>query len=54
MRKQVNHDLTDCVKMVASYTGKELSACFNVKYKKLFNDENDILTVFCYHVTYAL
>ena len=43
MRKQVNHALPDDVKMMVSYTGKNLSTCFNVKDKTVFNHEHDIV-----------
>ena len=42
MRKQVNRTLRDNVKMIVSYTDKKLSTCFNLKYKKVFNNEYDI------------
>ena len=43
MRKQVNCTLPDDVKMIASYTGKKLGICLNVKNKTVFNHEHDIV-----------
>ena len=40
VRKQVNRALPDDVKIIVSYTGKKLSACFNVKDKTVFNHDN--------------
>ena len=42
MRKQVNGALPDDIKIIVSYRGKKLSACFNVKDTTVFNHENDI------------
>ena len=41
MRKQVNCTLPDDAKVIVSYTGKNLSTCFNVKDKTVFNHEHD-------------
>ena len=43
MRKQVNCVLPDDVKMTVSYTGKKISAYFNMKDKTVFNHEHDIV-----------
>ena len=43
MQKQVNRALPDDLKMMVSYSGKKINACFSVKCKTVFEDEHDIL-----------
>ena len=42
MRNEVNHALPDDVKVTVSYIVQELSICFSVKDKTVFNHEHDI------------